>query len=495
VTRQFKYQPENNPGLRGLKRFCLLMALLITCLLAFRFGLMLYFPGTEKTASLFRLLFPHWKAFGNVCLLLKSPVAALVALLPVQTTAGMKGGFPDMPASLLIAWLTHQPLAAVKAQYPGQAEWLTLMAIPFWNGLLLMIYQGGCYLSKNMNFSIVLQESRTFLAERRLASQAAGRVEAGGQGEDWLSKVKISPKISSPDRSPDISPDRSNDEPKPEQPLDAHMQDRLTQAKSQAAPPVIIRPTMADWEQYKQEQGDLMVNQMVRQLRQENANLHARQDNLRTTFSKYFSPKVLQYLESNRGTFENVNNEKHQMSVMFCDIRGFSTYSQSASADEVMSLLSEYFEITSHAILNKHNGVINKLMGDGLMAYWGFPVPTENHAYIATCAALDILNQIEYRNKSRSDQPPLNIGIGIATGEAIVGNIGSSDFKDFTLIGPVVNMTSRLEEANKTLNTRLLISQATYQGLKGNIPCRDCGKIEIRGWQEPQQVYAPIIKP
>jgi class 3 adenylate cyclase len=471
----------------GLKRACLLMALLITLLLAFRFSLMLYFPGTEKTAVLFRLLLPYWKTFGSLCLLLKSPVAMLVGLLPVSVTAGLKTNFPDMPASILIAHLTHQPLAVVKPLYPGYAEWLTLMAIPFWNGLLLVIYQGCCYLRENMNFSAVVQESRTFFADRRLASQGPNRQKAGSSGEDWLSKVKVKPKNN--------APNSANDEQEPEQPLDAHVQDRLILSKSQAAPPIIIRPTIADWKQYKQEQGDLMMNDMLRQLRQENANLHARQDNLRTTFSKYFSPKVLQYLESNRGTFESVNNEKHQMSVMFCDIRGFSTYSQSASADEVMSLLSEYFEITSHAILHKHNGVINKLMGDGLMAYWGFPVPTENHAYIATCAALDILRQIDYRNRSRSDQPPLNIGIGIATGDAIVGNIGSSDFKDFTLIGPVVNMTSRLEEANKTLNTRLLISQATYQGLKGNIPCRDCGKIEIRGWQERQQIYAPIINP
>jgi len=453
-------------------------ALVINLLLVFRFYLMLYFPGTLHTAFLFKLTLPGWKVFSYVCLLLNGPMTAIVQALPPQLLVGVKAGFPVMPASVLMAYLTHQPLAVCKTQYPGQVEWLTLLSIFFWDLLFLLFLSvglGSRFLRENMDWGAMFSESQNFLSERQMK---------------WQLNRKVSAKLN--EQASDSGTFGVKDQATGHQ-LDARTLARLSKAKEQSAPGIIIKPTMADWEQYKEAQGDLMVNDMLRQLRRENASLHAQQDSLRSTFSKYFSPTVLEYLEANRGSFQSVHNEKHQISVLFCDIRGFSTFSQTASSDEVVKLLSEYFEITSHIILNKYNGVVSKLMGDGLMAYWGFPVPAEEHAYIATCAALDIMRQIEYRNQCNPGQPPLNIGIGIATGEAVVGNIGSSDFKDFTLIGPAVNMAARLEECNKTLKTRLLISEATYQGLRGKIACRNCGQIDLRGWQERQQVYAPDL--
>jgi adenylate cyclase len=178
---------------------------------------------------------------------------------------------------------------------------------------------------------------------------------------------------------------------------------------------------------------------------------------------------------------------------MFCDIRGFSAYSQTAAPAEMVAFLDEYFSIASYVILHRFDGVINKLMGDGLLAYWGFPLPQEDHAYIATQAAIQILKEVDLRNRTTSHPMPLNVGIGIASGEAIVGNIGSADFKDFTLLGVPVNLASRLEEANKRLNTSLLISSATYAGLKGRLDCRDCGEVEIRGWQGNERIFAPRL--
>jgi class 3 adenylate cyclase len=309
-----------------------------------------------------------------------------------------------------------------------------------------------------MNVSEAMQESKALLSEYKMTQQPQAKQQPGNSRLD-------EPK------------------PKPQDPVRQHSSDvrtseRLSQTKKQPntmPPPMIIRNnSRPDIEQYKKEQGDLMVRDMIRQLQQENSSLQAQQNNLRSTFSQYFSPDVLHYLENNKGTFQTVDNEKHLISVLFCDIRGFSNYSLTASSEEIVKYLGEYFEIASHYVLQKHNGIISK--------------------YTATIAALGILHEVALRNQTNPGKAPLNIGIGIATGEVIVGNIGSDDFKDFTLIGPAVNMASRLENANKDLGTSLLISDATYKALQGRISCRDCGEVEIRGWQNTEHVYAPVIK-
>lgn len=442
--------------------------IIIALLLGLRFYLMLFFPGTEATSSLFKLILPYWERFSNVCLVFKSPLLILFKFLPGSMVGSLKPWFPEMPAALLMANLNHKPLSFYKAIYPGTVEWVTLLAIPFWGLFLFGWLLCFKFLRANIDIGAVVEESKQMISEHQAHKAIEQKLEAKRSGQNMPA---------------DTDGYGAN----------SRTQERLSKSKNQPAhmPQVIIKPDDEDWERYKQEQGDLMVTDMVRQLRRENANLHAQQSQLRTTLSQYFSPSVLQYLEAHKGKFQNMDNEKRVVSVLFCDIRGFSEYSLNASSDEVVRFLGEYFEIASQCILHKHHGVISKLMGDGLMAYWGFPVPTEEHAYIATQAALDILHEVDLRNQTRPDAVPLKIGIGIATGHAIVGNIGSEDFKDFTLIGPSVNMAARLEEANKTLGTRLLISGETHQALHGKIPCQDCGEIDIRGWHNREHVYSP----
>jgi len=441
-----------------------LLMLLITFLLGLRFYLMLFFPGTVQTKSIFQMLAPHWELFSFAVLLLKLPLTAIFGLIWPHPPAG----FPEMQAAALMATLTHKPLLLYKAAYPGQVEWLTLLAIPFWNAILLGGYIGLLFL-KEAALDVVVQQSGELLADYRsrrrvnqLYEQRHQQQSSSQAAENSASTVKT--------------------------------QARLSQAKNLPANmPKIQRPSQEEIDTYKKQEGDLMVRDMVSQLQRENSTLHAQQQHLKSTFSQYFSPQVLQYLESNKGAFQNIENEKHMISVLFCDIRGFSTYSQSAAADELVKFLGEYFDIASYYILHKYNGIVSKLMGDGLMAYWGFPLPNHDHAYIATMAAMDILRDVAERNRKHPGATPLQIGIGIATGEAIVGNIGSTDFKDFTLLGVPVNMAARLEEANKQLGTGLLISEATYKALQGRIQCRHFGGVNIRGWQNPEQVYGPII--
>lgn len=449
----------------------------ISLLLGFRFYLMLYFPGTAQTLPLFKLVYPHWEWFSQVVTALKSPLVMVCQILFPKLPA--QSGFPEMPAAKLMAMLTHQPVGMYLIAFPGKAEWLTLLAIPFWNILLAGAYLGMKYLMGDASTPSVWHQSRELLT-------------------DYLDRQAMRRKpIASPlPRIEKRNQTRQEPTPSPSAPASEQTQARLSQTRNMDLNmPQVQRHTQQDWDNYKFQEGELMVRDMVRQLQRENANLQAQQQQLKSTFSQYFSPQVAQYLESNKGSFENIENQRHIITVLFCDIRGFSNYSQSASSDELVKFLSEYFDIASYYILHKYNGIVSKLMGDGLMAYWGFPVPNDDHAFIATAAALDIMKEVAFRNHTKPQATPLQIGIGIATGEAIVGNIGSVDFKDFTLIGTPVNMASRLEEANKRLNTSLLVSEATYKALKGRIPCHDYGKIPIRGWQAPEHVYAPIIKP
>jgi|GEM_PF-2426528 len=456
------------------------LLVLITLLLGLRFYLMLYFPGTTQTLALFKMVSPHWEWLSQVVAILKCPLSVLSQILFPHVPA--KAGFPEIPMATFMAWMTHQPADTFKATYPGRIEWLTLMAIPFWNGLLATSYLAVQYLRGSDSLPLAWRQSREMVSDYiEKAKQAQPKPSTTQRSQYTETKTETAP-------PPTFAPQSTGDAVK--------TQARLSQTRNLHLnmPDIPKRATLQDWEQYKHQEGELITKDMLRQLQRENSNLQAQQQQLKSTFSQYFSPQVLQYLESNKGTFQNVENERHTITVLFCDIRGFSAYSQTASPDELVKFLSEYFNIASYYILHKYNGIVSKLMGDGLMAYWGFPVPNPDHAFIATSAALDIMKEVAFRNHTNPDAPPLQIGIGIATGEAIVGNIGSSDFKDFTLIGPPVNMAARLEEANKQLNTSLLISDTTYVGLKGRLPCRDMGKVPIRGWQSPEQVYAPIIE-
>ena len=451
----------------------LVMMALISVLLGLRFYLMLYFPGTKATFTLFKMISPFWALFGCLTFVLKSPLLSITQWLLVHFPGLLPKGFPVMPAADVMAYFTHQPLASMKLLYPGEVDWLSLAAIPFWNLLLLIFHQVGWYLHENGSFRQFAEESGKLFSRQHAETEIQQPVMTS-------QSIILKPPV----RRLKVEPH------------DPRTSERLAETKKSIAQSnLVIKPVnRLDWKQYKQQEGDLMVRDMVRQLQQENSSLQAQQNQLRSTFSQYFSPQALQYLEQNKGSFLKVENEKHVISVLFCDIRGFSNYSQSASSEDVVAYLEEYFGIASHYILHKHNGIVSKLMGDGLMAYWGFPAPHADHAYTATQAALDILHEVELRNKTTPGAMPLKIGIAIATGEAIVGNIGSEDFKDFTLIGPSVNLAARLEEANKTQGTSLLISGETYNRLGGRSPCRNMGKIEIRGWQQPEQAYAPALR-
>jgi class 3 adenylate cyclase len=476
--------------LKVLSRVFLVEAIaLISVVMGFRFYLMLYYPGTPQTMDLFKSLLPHWGQFTYITNIIRAPLDAISPWLQSTLPPHISPWLIGMPAAKLAATLNPNAALDFPALYPGTAELNTLLTIPFWTILFLTIHKSFWY----------LVDHRDDLAEiqKPMASLAKPKPDSGKPSREALKNLSRNKENS----QANPSPGQSSQVPPTAPSTNEKVLERLSQSKNLSLNipgaggnrPGERQYTQADWEKYKQQEGDMMVRHMIRGLQQENARLQDQQANLRSTFSQYFSADVLQYLENNKGAFQNIENQKHIVSVLFCDIRGFSAYSQSSTSDELVRFLGEYFEIASYYILHKHHGVISKLMGDGLMAYWGFPIRNDDHAFVATQAALDILREVNLRNTTRPDSKPIQMGIGIATGEVVVGNIGSMDFKDFTLIGVPVNLASRLDEANKDLGSSLLISGNTYRALGNRIACRDLGEISIRNWQGVEHVYAPKL--
>ena len=213
-------------------------------------------------------------------------------------------------------------------------------------------------------------------------------------------------------------------------------------------------------------------------------------EQLRFAFGKYVSPSVMQMIEKSPDAVR-LGGQRQEMTMLFCDIRGFTTYSENHSPENVQSFLTQYFSIMNEIILKRYSGTINKLIGDAIFAYWGFPLKTEEHALLAVSAALAMQEAILEWQQDPT-KPPVNIGIGIHTGDVMVGNVGSEDFMDFTLIGDAVNTASRLEHLTKDLGVRVVISEATYERIRNFVEARPLGQTKIRGKEAELGIYEPL---
>jgi len=163
----------------------------------------------------------------------------------------------------------------------------------------------------------------------------------------------------------------------------------------------------------------------------------------------------------------------------------------------VQNVLSDYFGVMLGIILNECGGTINKLIGDAILAYWGFPLAASDDPLKAVQAALRMQQAMNDWNADPS-KPPLAMGIGIHTGEAVIGNVGSEQFMDFTLIGDAVNLASRLESETKTQSekrgeaVKIIISQSTYNAVADVIAVKELGEVQVKGKAEWVPIYEPI---
>jgi class 3 adenylate cyclase len=228
-------------------------------------------------------------------------------------------------------------------------------------------------------------------------------------------------------------------------------------------------------------------NRMVEQLRQKKE--------IQETFGRYIDPRIVAGLIDQQG-LTATEGQRRVMTVMFCDMKGFSKLSEGMTPQGLVKIMNHYLTTMSGPI-HDHRGIIDKYIGDAIMAYWGPPfIEDADQARFACLAAVDMIGRIE---TFRKDLPELlgvrampaecDLRIGVATGEALVGSIGSEFMMNYTVMGDTVNLASRLEAANKLYGTHALIAEDTVRKAGADIEFREIDRVFVAGQSRPQVVF------
>ena len=209
---------------------------------------------------------------------------------------------------------------------------------------------------------------------------------------------------------------------------------------------------------------------------------------IRNMFGTYVSPKVVDQILENPPELGGVDKE---LTVFFSDIRGFTTLSESMTPQELVKILNRYLTAMTNIILDCE-GTLDKYEGDAIMCFWGAPVPQEDHAFRACKAAVKQLEALNILNQELPEEKQFDIGIGINSGIMTVGNMGSLQRMDYTLIGDNVNLGARLEGINKQYMTRIIISEYTYGLVRDRVIARELDNIRVKGKNKPVLIYELI---
>ena len=212
-------------------------------------------------------------------------------------------------------------------------------------------------------------------------------------------------------------------------------------------------------------------------------------EKVKAAMGKYMSEDVMQNVVKNIDNL-GLGGKRAVVTVLFADIRGFTSISEKMSAQQVSELLNEYFT-EMEPIISGYNGIINKFIGDAIMAIFGEPIQDDNHAKNAVICAYKMLEHVQQLHKKwkKEGKPQIDIGIGINTGEVFVGNIGSVNRMEYTVIGDTVNLASRLESYNKMYRTKMLISSSTYNHVKEFADVLKISDVRIRGKANKIDIY------
>lgn len=203
---------------------------------------------------------------------------------------------------------------------------------------------------------------------------------------------------------------------------------------------------------------------------------------MRSMFSSYVTQRVVDELVKNPD-MAKLGGARKEVSIIFSDVRGFTTFSERHSPEEVVAILNEYLGAMTEVIF-RWEGTLDKFIGDAILAFWGAPMPQENHAELAVRCAMHMIKRLdELQAKWKAEgRPILEIGIGINTGEVIVGNIGAEGKKmDYTIIGDHVNLGSRIEGLTKKYQTRVLVTEFTLNKVRDAIKSGGIGHISVTG--------------
>ena len=210
---------------------------------------------------------------------------------------------------------------------------------------------------------------------------------------------------------------------------------------------------------------------------------------LQLNFTRYVSQHVMESILQTEGEVK-LSGERRKITFLFSDIRQFSRFAEKSDPEQVVSMLNEYFSVMVEIIFKNH-GTLDKFLGDGLMVEFGAPLDDDKQEFHAVQAALEMKKELnilcdKWEQEGRSR---IEIGIGIHTGYAVIGNIGSERRIEYTAIGDTVNVAARLEQLTKELKVSLIISEATVQAIKNKFPFKSLGAQQLRGRNDPIVIY------
>jgi adenylate cyclase len=219
---------------------------------------------------------------------------------------------------------------------------------------------------------------------------------------------------------------------------------------------------------------------------------------IRKTFSQYLSPGVIALIEKDPQKYIRPGGEVKDLTVMFSDIRDFTSLSEGLTPDELVHLLNQYLSAMTD-ILFASLGTLDKYIGDAIMAFWGSPYPQQDHARCACRCALEMVKGLDKLNREWESEGrrPIAIGIGLNTGPVNVGNMGSDKRLAWTVMGDNVNLASRLEGMTKQYRSRVIISEGTYNQVSDQFIAREVDRIRVKGKKQPVVIYellAPIAE-
>jgi adenylate cyclase len=216
-----------------------------------------------------------------------------------------------------------------------------------------------------------------------------------------------------------------------------------------------------------------------------------RRQRLSRIFGQYVPSEIVSELDAG-GAEVSLEGESREMSVLFSDVRGFTTISEGLQARELTQLMNEFLTPITAAI-HRHRGTIDKYMGDAVMAFWGAPLPDAEHAAHAVQAAQAMVAAMRALRPAFEARgwPAIEIGVGISSGEMNVGNMGSQFRAAYTVLGDAVNLGSRLEGLTKTYGVNIIVSERTV-ALAAGLPYRELDRVRVKGKQEPVGIYEPI---
>lgn len=210
---------------------------------------------------------------------------------------------------------------------------------------------------------------------------------------------------------------------------------------------------------------------------------------IRGAFQYYLTASVINEMLKDPSKLK-LGGDKKDLSVLFSDIRGFTTISEKLSPEELVHLLNEYLTAMTDVVF-KYDGTLDKYMGDAIMAIFGAPLNQPDHARRACQTALEMVNELHRLQKKWQEEgkPALNIGIGINSGDMVVGNMGSEMRFDYTVMGDMVNLGSRLEGINKEYGTNIICSEFTYNAVSEFMCCRELDLVRVKGKKLPVKIY------